>query len=140
MTVDTIMSRDVVTVRPDAALMEIRGLLQEGGFNHLLVTETDDTLCGVISDRDVLRSISPFLDTYSEEHRDVKTLSQPASEIMQPDPITVTPDTTIKKASRMLLDNRVSSLPVVEGTELVGIVTGKDMLEYYISEGREPRG
>ena len=134
MTVDTIMSRDVVTVRPDAALMEIRGLLHEKGFNHLLVTEEDDTLCGVISDRDVLKAISPFLDTYSEEHRDVKTLSQPASEIMQSEPITVAPDTTIKEASMMLLDNRVSSLPVVEGTELVGIVTGKDMLEYYISK------
>ncbi|HKL88803.1 MAG TPA: CBS domain-containing protein [Salinibacter sp.] len=134
MTVDTIMSRDVVTVRPDAALMEIRGLLHQKGFNHLLVTEEDDTLCGVISDRDVLKAISPFLDTYSEEHRDVKTLSQPASEIMQSEPITVTPDTTIKEASMMLLDNRVSSLPVVEGNELVGIVTGKDMLEYYISE------
>jgi len=134
MTVETIMSRDVVTVRPDAALMEIRGLLHERGFNHLLVIEEDDTLCGVISDRDVLQAISPFLDTYSEEHRDVKTLSQPASEIMQPDPLTVTPDTTIKEASQMLLDNRVSSLPVVEGDELVGIVTGKDMLEYYISD------
>jgi acetoin utilization protein AcuB len=127
MTVESIMSREVVTVRPDAALMEIRGLLHEKGFNHLLVTEEDDTLCGVISDRDVLKSVSPFLDTYSEEHRDVKTLSRPASEIMQADPITVTPDTSIKEASQTLLDNRVSSLPVVEGNELVGIVTGKDL-------------
>ena len=134
MTVESIMSREVVTVRPDAALMEIRGLLHEQGFNHLLVTEEDDTLCGVISDRDVLKSVSPFLDTYSEEHRDVKTLSRPASEIMQANPITVTPDTSIKEASQTLLDNRVSSLPVVEGDDLVGIVTGKDMLEYFISE------
>jgi Predicted signal-transduction protein containing cAMP-binding and CBS domains len=98
----------------------------------MLVIE-DGTLCGVISDRDVLKAISPFLDTYSEKHRDVKTLSQPASEIMQDDPITVTPDTAIEEASRMLLDHRVSSLPVVEGSDLVGIVTGKDMLEYYVS-------
>jgi acetoin utilization protein AcuB len=134
MNVDSVMSRDVVTVRPDAALMEIRGLLHEKGFNHLLVTEEDDTLCGVISDRDVLKSVSPFLDTYSEEHRDVKTLSRPASEIMQADPITVTPDTSIKDASETLLENRVSSLPVVEGTELVGIVTGKDLLQYYMEK------
>jgi acetoin utilization protein AcuB len=134
MTVESIMSREVVTVRPDAALMEIRGLLHEKGFNHLLVTEEDDTLCGVISDRDVLKCVSPFLDTYSEEHRDVKTLSRPASEIMQADPITVTPDTSIKEASQTLLDNRVSSLPVVEGTELVGIVTGKDLLQSYMEK------
>ena len=134
MTVDSIMSREVVTVSPDAALVDIRKRLQEGGVNHMVVVE-DGTLRGVISDRDVLEAISPFLDTYSEEHRDVKTLSQPASEIMQADPITATPDTPIEEASRTLLDNRVSSLPVVEGDELMGIVTGKDMLEYYVSEG-----
>lgn len=132
MTVDSIMSREVVTVSPDAALVDIRKRLQEGGVNHMVVVE-GGTLRGVISDRDVLEAISPFLDTYSEEHRDVKTLSQPASEIMQADPITATPDTPIEEASRTLLDNRVSSLPVVEGDELMGIVTGKDMLEYYVS-------
>lgn len=133
MTVDGIMSREVVTVSPDAALMDIRKRLEEGRFRHMVVVE-DEKLCGVISDRDVLKAISPFLDTYSEEHRDVKTLSQPASEIMESDPITVTPDTSIEDASRTLLDNRVGSLPVVEGDDLVGIVTGKDMLEHYISE------
>ena len=53
---------------------------------------------------------------------------------MQSDPITVGPDTSIEDASRTLLDNRVSSLPVVESGVPVGIVTGKDMLEHYISE------
>jgi acetoin utilization protein AcuB len=133
MTVDKIMSRNVVTVPPDAALMDIRKRLEEGGFNHMLVVE-GGTLRGVISDRDVLQALSPFLDTYSEEHRDVKTLSQPASAIMQADPITVSPGTPVAEASQTLLDHRVSSLPVVEGDALVGIVTGKDMLEYFIGE------
>lgn len=133
MTVDGIMSREVVTVSPDTALMDIRKYLEEGGFHHMVVVE-DGKLRGVISDRDVLKAISPFLDTYSEEHRDIKTLSQPASEIMQADPITATPGTSVEDASRTLLDNRVSSLPVVEGNDLVGIVTGKDMLEHYVSE------
>ena len=133
MTVDKIMSRNVVTVAPDAALMDIRKRLEEGGFNHMLVVE-GGTLRGVISDRDVLQALRPFLDTYSEEHRDVKTLSQPASAIMQTTPITVSPDTPIADASQTLLDHRVSSLPVVEGDALVGIVTGKDMLEYFIHE------
>lgn len=134
MTIETIMSCDVITVTPDTTLTEIRSLLHEKGFNHLLVVEPDDTLCGVISDRDVLKAVSPFLDTYSEEHRDVKTLSQPASEIMESDPITVGPDTEIKKASEVLLENRVSSLPVVQREGLEGIVTGKDLLQYYITD------
>jgi len=134
MTVDSIMSCDVVTVTPDTALMEIRSLLHEEGFRHLLVTEAGGTLCGVISDRDVLRALSPFLDTYSEEHRDVKTLSQPVSEIMRPDPLTVTPETDAAEAARILLDNKISALPVVEGKELVGIVTTKDLLQHYAND------
>jgi acetoin utilization protein AcuB len=134
MTIDTIMSRDVVTVSPDTALMEIRSLLNEHGFRHLLVAEADDTLCGVISNRDVLQALSPFLDTLSEEHRDVKTLSKPAAEIMRSDPLTIEPGTSIKDAAQLLLNNRISSLPVVNGNVLVGIVTTKDLLEHYTNE------
>ncbi len=130
MTVHGIMSRDVVTVPPDTALMDIRKRLQEGGFHHMLVVE-DGALCGVISDRDVLQAISPFLDTYSEEHRDVQTLARPAHEVMRTDPITVAPDTDIEEAARILLDHDISSLPVVDGEELVGIVTTKDLLNHY---------
>lgn len=128
------MTHDVVTVTPDATLMDVRRLLHERGFRHLLVTEEDDTLVGVISDRDMLKAISPFLDTYSEEHRDVKTLSRPASDIMRTNPVTVGPDTAIEDAARLLLDNKISSLPVVEGEALVGIVTTKDLLQYYTHE------
>lgn len=134
MTVESIMSRDVVTVTPDTALMEIRRLLHEEGFHHLLVVDVDDQLCGVISDRDMLKALSPFLDTYSEEHRDVKTLSRPASEIMRKEPVTIAPETSIKEAAQRLLENKISSLPVVEGQTLVGIVTTKDLLEHYTND------
>lgn len=130
MTVDGIMSRDLVTVDPGTALTDIRKRLQEGGFHHLLVVENGELL-GVISDRDVLRALSPFLDTYTEQHRDVQTLAQPASEVMRSEPITVAPGTEIKDASRLLLDHDISSLPVVEQDELVGIVTTKDFLNHY---------
>ncbi|MFB6099065.1 MAG: CBS domain-containing protein [Salinibacter sp.] len=130
MTINGIMSRDVVTVSPATALMEIRKRLYEGGFHHLLVVEDGDLL-GVISDRDVLRALSPFLDTYSEEHRDVQTLAQPASEVMRTDPVTVRPDTEIEDGARLLLDHNISSLPVVRNGDLVGIVTTKDLLSYY---------
>lgn len=134
MTVDEIMSRELVTVSPDTALMDIRKRLQEGGFHHMLVVE-DGELRGVISDRDVLRAISPFLDTYSEEHRDVQTLTQPASEVMRTDLVTVAPNTEIEEASNRLLEHGISSLPVVEEDELVGIVTTKDLLNHYTNGG-----
>jgi acetoin utilization protein AcuB len=130
-TVSDIMSGDVVTIDPDTALMEIRRLLHERGFHHLLVTEDGSRLAGVISDRDVLRVISPFLDTRTETPRDVQTLERPAREIMRADPITTAPQTPVAEAARVLLDNDISSLPVVEKGRLAGILTTKDVLAHY---------
>lgn len=130
MTVDAIMSRDVVTVSPDTALMEIRSLFHERDFHHLLVVEGEELL-GMISDRDVLRALSPFLDTYSESQRDVQTLAQPAHEVMREGPITVEPTTPIEEAADQLLAHKISALPVLNGDALVGIVTTKDLLRHY---------
>jgi acetoin utilization protein AcuB len=130
MTIADIMSRDPECVAPDTSLMEIRHLLDQRGFHHLLVVE-DGSLVGVISDRDVLRTLSPFLDTRSETPRDVRTLAEQASDLMRADPVTAAPGMTVREAATLLLDHAISSLPVVDDGTLVGIVTTKDMLEYY---------
>lgn len=131
MTVESIMSRDLVTVAPDTTLVEVRNLLHEHGFRHLLVVEGNDTLCGVLTDRDVLQALGPFFDTYNEEHRDVTALARPASDIMRSDPTTIGPGTDVETAADLLLDNRITALPVVRGDALVGIVTTKDLLKHF---------
>jgi acetoin utilization protein AcuB len=132
-TINDIMSRDVVCVSPDTALMDIRRHLHERGFHHLLVRD-DERLVGVISDRDVLQAISPFLNTYSESARDVRSLERPASDIMRTDPVTVAPDTPIPEAAVTLLEHSISCLPVLSGTDLVGIVTTKDLLRHFAGQ------
>ena len=128
MTVDSIMSRDVEVVAPDVTLMEIQEVLRKRGFRHLLVVE-DGALVGVISDRDVLRVISPFLDTLSESARDVKTLMRPASDVMRSDPVSASPDTSVEDAASMLLEHTISCLPVIgDDAQIQGIVTSKDLL------------
>ncbi len=133
MTVDAIMSRDVETVDPDVSLMEIQDVLRKRGFRHLLVVEKG-VLIGVISDRDVLRAVSPFLNTLSEAPRDVKTLTRPAREVMRADPVSVSPDTSIEEAAGMLLKHTISCLPVTNGDrEIEGIVTSKDLLRHLVN-------
>lgn len=80
MTVDALMTREVVSVRPDATLFEVRSHLRKEGFHHVLVAGEDGQLIGVLSDRDVLEAASPFFDTLVEEPRDVRALMRTAGE------------------------------------------------------------
>lgn len=134
MTVESIMSRDVVTVAPDAPLTKVRDLLHERGFHHVLVVDTENALRGVISDRDVLRALGPFLGTSGAEESEEQTLDQPASEVMRSDPVTLFLDTAIETAAQRLLDNNVSALPVVHENALVGLVTTEHLLQHYTNE------
>ncbi len=134
MTVDSIMSCDVKAVAPDVTLMEIQDAFRKHGFRHLLVVE-EDALIGVISDRDVLRAVSPFLNTLSEKPRDVKTLMRSAREVMREDPVSVQSGARIEDAARILLEHTISCLPVInDDNQIQGIITSKDLLRYLVNQ------
>ncbi|MEK9141540.1 MAG: CBS domain-containing protein [Nitrospirota bacterium] len=128
LTVGDIMSRRVVTVSMDDTLAKVRELFTEFRFHHLLVLE-ERQLVGVISDRDLLKALSPNIGTLSETDRDRATLNKRAHQIMSRHPISVTTALPIKTAARLLIEKKVSCLPVVtENDRLEGIVSWKDIL------------
>ena len=128
MKVANIMTRRVVTVSMDDSLDYINSVFQSTGFHHVVVLERG-TLAGVISDRDILRHVSPFLGKLSELPRDVSTLEKKAHQIMTRKLITISPESSISEAAEVLLRNKVSCLPVVDdGGNLKGIITSKDLL------------
>lgn len=138
MTVDSLMTRDVVTVRDDASIFEIRRCFREGKFHHLLILNEEGALVGVISDRDVLQAVSPFLDTLTEQPRDVQTLKKQARDLIKRPLITIQPRDRVEKAAERLLEHEVSCLPVVsEDGTLQGIVTSRDLLR--ATAGEEAR-
>lgn len=132
MTIATIMTNKVVTVEMDDTLLTISMIFENVKFHHLLVVE-NKKLVGVISDRNFLRAISPFLKTVSETAHDRDTLNKRAHQIMSRNPITVNPETSIEFAAGVMLKNNLSCLPVVSSQDrLEGIVTWKDILKYYL--------
>lgn len=127
MQIREIMTTRVATVSMDDRLNVIKEIFEQAHFRHLLVLE-EDQLVGVISDRDLLRALSPYLDTEAEMMRDTETLNRRAHQIMSRHPITIAPDSSVRDAARMLLEQHVSCLPVLENGVLVGIVSWKDLL------------
>ena len=137
MTVESIMTRKVFKVKMDDTIGTIREIFENVKFHHLLVME-GKKIIGIISDRDVLKAISPFHGTLSEHNYDLATLNRKTHQIMAHKPVTVYKDMSIKMAANILLNNNISCLPVVspEG-DIEGIVTWKDILRYYIKGNEE---
>lgn len=133
-TLRQIMTPHVITVSMDDGLRAVRQLFDENSFHHLLVVE-NGKLAGVISDRDLLRHLSPFLGhDLAERSQDTATLNKRAHQIMTRRPISATPETTLQEAIALILDHRISCLPIVDAqSHPVGIVTWRDILKTLVT-------
>ncbi len=139
-TVADLMSRRVITIDPEAPLALARDLFQRHRFHHILVTE-GTRLVGLMSDRDLLKGLSPFLDTMAERALDADTLKRKVHTLMQRKVITTPPDATIAAASARIVKHGISSLPVIDAKgALVGIVTWKDILRWLVHSAQGPAG
>src|SRR6056297_1749367 len=119
-TVGQFMATDLFTVRPDDIVDFTASLMEWRYVRHVPVEDDSGRLLGLISHRQLLRLIARGLD------RDAGPVM--VRDIMRPDPLSVKPETTTVNAIRMMRENRLSCLPVVENGKLVGLVTEHDLI------------
>ena len=123
-----IMSKRIVTVELDDRLGVVKEVFDSLKFHHLLVIE-DGKLFGVVSDRDLLRALSPYIDSSVETARDVATLNKRVHQIMTRKPITLTADASVADAMGLFLSHPISCIPIVdEQFKPVGIVSWRDVM------------
>ena len=134
MTVEQIMTRRIISVEMDDGLFAVRELFNQHKFHHLLVTDRG-RLVGVVSDRDLLKNISPFIGRMSERKADAATLQRRVHQIMTRALVTVRPHTPVPEAAALLIEQSVSCLPVVNDAQKpVGILSWRDVLRTSISQ------
>lgn len=124
------MTRDVITASPDTTLAEALNLLRAHVFRHLPVL-SEDRLVGLVSDRDLRMAMPPIWAEEREELRralDEKTVG----DVMTTTIVSVPPDTPIEEAAKLLYQHHIGCLPVLEGEQLVGILTETDILRSYV--------
>ena len=133
MTLGEIMTRQVTTIGMDNTLAAIQRIFERVRFHHLIVVSEDHEVMGVISDRDLLKQLSPYLNTPSEQRRDLSTLQKKTHQIMSQRLVSGAPTTTVKEAAFLLMEHSISCLPILdESGALVGIVTWKDILRFFL--------
>jgi len=131
MLVEKRMKRDPVTVTPDDSFRHAMTLIRQKGIRHLPVVE-GGRLVGIVTDRDI-RQTSPSPATSLEIHELHYLLERVTiREIMTKNVITVTADTPIEEAARLMLAHKIGGLPVVKDGTLVGIITETDILRAFV--------
>ena len=124
-----IMTRTVRSIGTSAKLDDARALMRETGIHHLVVMKAGH-VAGVLSSRDCERARASHLmardDVWSIE------------DVMTARVVVVSPETTIHEAASKLRGYSIGCLPVVDGKDLVGIVTISDLLDLLAE--KQPRG
>lgn len=136
MTTTTIKACDVMTTRVhtiqegDSIANAIK-LLKKHKIDHLLVANTSN-LVGIISKNDLYKRLLKLAsETTGSRYTEYQLTKTPVSEIMTKDPIAIKPNHDLKMATEILLMGVFHALPIVEDGKIVGIVTSKDIMEFY---------
>ncbi len=118
MKVKDLMEKEVFALREDSKIFTASEAMGLKRIRHIPVVDKEGKLVGLITSRDLLNSLSRQL------------MPLQVKDIMTRNIITVTPETTVHRATELILNNKFGCLPVVEKNEkLVGIITETDLLK-----------
>ena len=125
--VDRHMSRDLLTVEAGLPVVAVAQRMADRNVGAVLVLE-EGRLAGIMTERDLLRAVA-------------RGLSDDAvvGECMTADPDTIAPDDTIDHAAVLMIHGGYRHLPVVDGDEVVGVLSIRDLVQVVV-EDSAPRG
>lgn len=119
MRVSEIMSSPVITLDKDRTLADAIDIMKRKEISRVVATK-NGRVAGILTEKDIARELGSMHAYRLPPGR------LHISSVMTADPISVAPDVTAKRAAELMLDHDISGLPVLEGDELVGIVTKMD--------------
>lgn len=138
MLVQDIMTRKVVAISPEMPVADVHALMEQRNIRHFPIMESfsgdsspvgeGERLVGIVSDRDIRLVGSSHPDSLPGV-----TMNSPIREIMIKDVLTAHPLDPIEESAQVLREHKIGAMPVLEGDELVGIVTGIDFLDALVA-------
>lgn len=131
MLVKDVMQAHPVTATIETRLPDLVRLLQRRGYRHLPVLD-GGKLAGIISDRDIKQSMTSAALISAGRERDRVMDELTAGQIMTRTVVTIGPMFGVEEAARIMVERRISALPVTEGDRLVGLVTETDVLRLFV--------
>jgi CBS domain-containing protein len=142
-TVADVMTPEPITVRKTTSLQDAIKLMAQKRISGLPVVDDQDHLIGVISETDLMwkeTGVDPppyimFLDSViylqnpTRHNKEIhKALGETVQDVMTDQPISITPDKSLKDAAHLMHDKNIRRLPVVDDHKVIGIITRGDII------------
>jgi CBS domain-containing protein len=143
-TVEDVMTRQVVTVPPGASLKEAARLLVEHRISGLPVVDNENHVLGVVSEADLLPKEAPGLQfrpslalLTGRRKLESKLEARLVGEAMTSPAVTIEAHRPVSRAAKLMIGKGVNRLPVVDEAKLVGIVTRADLVRAFVRSDAE---
>jgi CBS domain-containing membrane protein len=130
-----LMTAHVFTLRENDRLIDLEELMSSKHVRHVPVVNRDGELLGLVSHRDLARGILGRVDDLPIGVEEDILRRRRVGEIMVTEPETIEPDTSLRDAAEIMLEDKIGCLPVTEGTHLVGILTEADFVRDFLERG-----
>lgn len=129
------MTKDVIVVEPESEILEAKEKMEKHRIHSLPVVEPDNTLVGIVTDRDIRSALPSGLLSDRESRRETKGLARiRVKNIMTKNPVTISLTQTLEDALILMHKVRVGAFPVVDREgKLKGIITKQDLLRAFIN-------
>ena len=138
-----IMTRKVISVSPETEVTKATKIMLDNSVNGMPVVDSEGRLVGIICQSDLiaqqkqlplpsvftlLDGVIPLFSQKNLETQAQKIMATTVSKAMTPDPITISPESSLEEIAKLMVDKKLHTLPVVEQGKLVGIVGKEDVL------------
>ena len=141
MKVKDFMTSQVVTVTPETSILDAARLMLDHKIGGLPVVNDGGRVVGIISEHDLLRDnvqtkrthwLRLMIDCVNLADESGRLHERKVSDVMTPDPVTITETASLEEAGRLIEENDIKRLPVVRDNKLVGIIARADMVRAII--------
>jgi CBS domain-containing protein len=125
--VEDVMNEEIITIDDNEQVSHARNLMLKYGYSHILVVNQDGKLTGIVTEKDLTRKMRAKGPKWKRRPIDKISIHR----VMTPNPLTISPHRELREAVELMIKNNISSIPVVDEEEIVGIITKGELIEFY---------
>ncbi len=126
------MSTPVITIKPDMPVMEALDLMRHENIRRTPIVNKHGKMEGIVSDKDLLYAGPSDATTLSVWELNYLLTKVLVRDVMTKNVLTVTEETPIEEAAFIMAENKIGGLPVMRGSELVGLITETDLFKIFL--------